>query len=60
MDSKKDARPAMPQQADAEARRDFLKRVGKASAAAPSAALLLAAADKAEAHVPPSGGSGSS
>ena len=60
MDSKKDARPAMPQQVDAEARRDFLKKVGKASAAAPAAALLLAAADKAEANAAPSGGSGSS
>jgi hypothetical protein len=46
---------------EAEARRDFLKNVGKATATLPAVALLLAASEKsASAQQPASGGSGSS
>lgn len=46
---------------EAEARRDFLKNVGKATATLPAVALLLAASEKsAAAREPASGGSGSS
>ncbi len=61
MDTKKDTEPNISD--DKEARREFMKKVGKASACAPAVALLLAASAKsASAGVPPSGqcGSGSS
>ncbi len=46
---------------EGEARRDFLKNVGKATATLPAVALLLAASEKsASAQQPASGGSGSS
>jgi hypothetical protein len=46
---------------EADARREFIKKIGKASAAAPAVALLMAANYKdAQAQVPASGGSGSS
>jgi hypothetical protein len=46
---------------EADARREFIKKLGKASAAAPAIALLMAANYKdAQAQTQPSGGSGSS
>ena len=53
--------PRVSAKSEAEARRDFLKNVGKATATLPAVALLLAASEKsASAHEPASGGSGSS
>ena len=50
-----------PDDVDASARRDFIKKVSKASAAAPAVALLLAANFKsANAESTYTGGSGSS
>ena len=49
------------QDPETSARRSFLKKVGKAGAAAPAVALLMTANMKAaEAQVPSGGGSGSS
>ncbi len=44
---------------EAQARREFIKRVSKASAAAPAVALLMAASFKDAKAADPSGGSGS-
>jgi hypothetical protein len=54
------AAPDAAESTEAKARREFIKRIGKTSAAAPAVALLMAASFKdAKAQVP-SGGSGSS
>ena len=54
------APPDAAESTEAKARREFIKRVGKASAAAPAVALLMAASFKdAKAKSDPSGGSGS-
>ncbi len=59
MDSNKDDRPTDGQSAEGEARRDFLKNVGKAGVTVPAVALLLAASEKsASAQQPASGGCG--
>jgi hypothetical protein len=52
--------PAKAKQSNEDARRDFLKKIGKGSVTVPAAVLLLAAASKqAKASPCPSGGSGS-
>jgi hypothetical protein len=48
-----------PEQTEADARREFIKKLGKASAAAPAIALLMAANYK-DAQAQNGGGSGSS
>ena len=51
---------APPKDAEIEARRDFLKKLGAASATAPAVALLLAGSLKSgRAEANPGGGSGS-
>ena len=57
----KNTQPSTPSEnLEAEARREFIKKVGKASAAAPAVALLMAANYKdAQANGAASGGSGS-
>jgi hypothetical protein len=60
MDSRPDRTTKDDTQSEKEARRDFLKNVGRASATLPAVALLLAASEKsASAQQPASGGSGS-
>ena len=52
---------APPKDAEIEARRDFLKKLGAASATAPAVALLVAGSLKSgRAEANPGGGSGSS
>lgn len=61
MDSRPDRDAKDETTSEQEARRDFLKNVGKASATLPAVALLLSASEKsASAQSPASGGSGSS
>ena len=53
--------PTTPGGTEADARREFIKKLGKASAAAPAVALLMAANyTNAQTETSPSGGSGSS
>jgi len=61
MDPRADRNAKDDTTSEQEARRDFLKNVGKASATLPAVALLLSASEKsASAQQPASGGSGSS
>ncbi len=60
MDSKNEQGRHTSGKDEAQARRDFLKKVGKTTATAPAVALLLAASAKSASAVPASGGSGSS
>ncbi len=51
--------PEQTQSDDSQARREFLRKIGKGSATVPAAVLLLAATSKSQAQAAPSGGSGS-